>query len=157
MLRTMLFTAALVVSSATVAAPAPKFLHDAIQGDNSETRLGRLIASRGFSEAVRSYGRTLARDHSTARVQAAAVARRERVSIPSSTMPEARAEYAKLQRLRGHAFDREVKRYMIRDHRKDISDFEKQVRSGDRQTAALARAQLPVLRKHLRIAESLRV
>jgi putative membrane protein len=46
---------------------------------------------------------------------------------------------------------------MIHDHQKDISDFEKQARSGDRQTAALARAQLPVLRKHLRIAQSLKV
>jgi putative membrane protein len=153
----MLFTAALVASSAATAAPASKFLHDAIQGDNSETRLGDLIATRGSSAAVRRYGRTLANDHGTARVQAAAVARRMHVSVPTTSMPEARAEYAKLQRLRGHAFDREVKRYMIHDHQKDISDFEKQARSGDRQTAARARAQLPVLRKHLRIAESLRV
>ena len=157
MLRTMLFTAALLASSAVSAAPASKFLHDAIQGDNSETRLGSLIASRGSSAEVRRFGRTLESDHSTARIQASAVARRMHVSVPTSSMPEARAEYAKLQRLHGHAFDREVKRYMIHDHQKDISEFEKQARSGDRQTAELARAQLPVLRKHLRIAESLRV
>jgi putative membrane protein len=157
MLRTMFFTAALLASSAATAAPASKFLHDAIQGDNSETRLGQLIASHGSSAQVRSFGRTLAGDHGTARVQASALARRMHVSVPRSMMPEARAEYNKLERLRGHAFDREVKRYMIHDHQKDISDFEKQARSGDRQTAALARAQLPVLRKHLRIAESLKV
>ena len=70
-------------------------------------------------------------------------------------MPEARAEYAKLQHLSGRAFDREVRRYMIDDHRKDISEFKEQAQSGDRRTAELARMQLPVLRKHLRIAESL--
>ena len=155
MLRKLLFTTALLASSATSAAPASKFLHDAIQGDNSESRLGQLIASRGSSDAVRSYGRTLHSDHSTARVQAAAVARRLHMSVPTSMMPVARSEYAKLKHLRGAAFDREVKRYMIEDHRNDISDFQEQVKSGERHTAGLARAQLPVLRKHLRLAEAL--
>ena len=156
MFRKLLFTAALLASSAAGAAPAAKFLHDAIQGDNSEMRLGSLIAARGQSADVRSYGRTLARDHSAARGQAVAVARQMHVGVPTSMMAEARAEYAKLQRLRGRSFDREVRRYMTDDHKKDISDFRDQARSGDRRTAALARQQLPTLRKHLRMAESLR-
>lgn len=157
MLRKFVVIAALLASSAAGAAPASKFLHDAIKGDNSETHLGQLIASRGASAAVRSYGRTLARDHSSARAQAAAVARRMHISVPAAMMPEARLEHAKLERLRGRAFDREVRRYMIDDHRKDISDFQDQARHGEPRTAALARAQLPVLRKHLRLAQSLRV
>jgi putative membrane protein len=157
MLRKIVFVTALLAASAAGAAPASQFLHDAIKGDNSEARLGRLIASRGASAAVRSYGRTLARDHGSARLEAAAVARHMRVSAPTAMMPEARSEYAKLERLRGRAFDREVRRYMVDDHRKDISDFADQARHGDRRTAALARAQLPVLRKHLRLAEALRV
>ena len=155
MIRKALLVAALAVSTSATAAPANKFLSDAIKGDNSETTLGRLIASRGSSTSVRSFGRTLERDHSTARVQAAAVARRMGVAVPSSMMPEARSEMRKLERLRGRAFDREVRRYMIHDHRKDISEFDDQARRGDRRTAALARQQLPTLRKHLRIAESL--
>lgn len=155
MLRKLLFTTALLASSAAGAAPASKFLHEAIQGDNSESRLGALIASRGSTDAVRSYGRTLESDHSTARIQAAAVARRMHLPVPRSMMSEARSEYAKLQHMRGRAFDREVKRYMIEDHHKDIANFQEQAKNGDRQTAALARAQLPVLRKHLHMAEAL--
>lgn len=157
MIRKMLFIGALILSTAAAAAPARQFLDDAIKGDNSETRLGQLIASRGASPDVRSFGDTLVSDHTQARAQAAPVARREGVAVPGEMMAEARAEYAKLQRLRGAAFDREVKRYMINDHEKDIAKFQAQARSGDRQTADLARAQLPTLRKHLRIAESLRV
>ena len=155
MFRTLLFTAAILASSAAAAAPPAKFLRDAIKGDNSESRLGALIASGGSSAAVRSYGRTLERDHSQARVKASAVAREMGVAVPGEMMPEAKAEYGKLQRLRGTDFDREVRRYMIDDHRKDISDFEDQAKSGDRRTAELARAQLPTLRKHLRLAEAL--
>jgi putative membrane protein len=156
MLRKLLFTAALLASSAAGAAPAPIFLHEAIQGDNSEIRLGKLVAARGSSAAVRSFGRTLVLDHSTARAQAAAVAQRMGVSVPNSMMPDARSEYAKLERLHGRAFDREVRRHMIRDHQADIAKFETQARTGEHRTAALARTQLPTLRKHLRIAESIR-
>jgi putative membrane protein len=106
---------------------------------------------------VRSFGNTLYRDHSTARGQAVAVAREFGMRPPTAMMAEARSEQRKLERLRGRAFDREVRRYMINDHQKDIAKFETQTRTGDRRTAQLARTQLPVLRKHLRIAESLRV
>ena len=71
-------------------------------------------------------------------------------------MAEARSEMRKLERMRGRAFDMEVRRYMINDHEKDIATFQSQVRTGDRRTAALARAQLPTLRKHLHLAESIR-
>jgi putative membrane protein len=157
MLRKLIFAAACLTSTAALAAPPPSFLDDAIKGDNSEITLGRLIASRGASADVRSFGTTLYRDHSTARSQAVAVARQIGVRPPTQMMAEARSEQRKLQRLRGREFDREVKQYMIDDHRKDIAKFEAQARNGDRRTASLARAQLPTLRKHLRIAESLRV
>ena len=156
MVRKLIFVAACLASTAAFAAPPRSFLSDAIKGDNSEATLGGVIAARGYSAQVRSFGATLTRDHSRARVQASAVAHSLGMMPPRSMMPEARSEMHKLQRLHGPAFDREVRRYMIDDHRKDIATFEAQARSGDRRTASLARAQLPVLRKHLRLAESIR-
>jgi putative membrane protein len=156
MLRKLILATACFASTAALAAPPRSFLDDAIKGDNSEATLGRLIAAQGYSAQVRSFGSTLTRDHSRARVQAAALARAYRINPPTAMMPEARSERVKLQHLRGRAFDREVRRYMIDDHRKDIATFEAQARNGDRRTAALARAQLPTLRKHLRLAESIR-
>lgn len=155
MYRKLLFAAALLASSAAVAAPAAKFLSKAAQGDNSEIQLGQLISERGSSATVRDFGNTLVSDHRQALAQVASVAHQMDMRVPKSIMPQARAERAKLEHLRGAAFDREVKRYMIHDHQKDISDFEKQARSGDRRTAGLAQRQLPTLRKHLHIAESL--
>lgn len=156
MIRKLVFVAACLTSTAALAAPARVFLNDAIKGDNSEISLGRLIAARGYSAQVRSFGNTLYRDHSTARGQAVAVAREIGMRPPTAMMAEARMEHRKLERLRGRAFDMEVRRYMINDHRKDIATFQAQARTGDRRTAALARTQLPTLRKHLRIAESIR-
>lgn len=156
MIRKFVFIAACLTSTIALAAPPRSFLDDAIKGDNSEIALGRLIAARGHSPEVRSFGKTLYRDHSSARGQAVAVAREMGMRPPRAMMAEARSEQRKLEHLRGRAFDREVRRYMINDHEKDIATFKAQARTGDRRTASLARAQLPTLHKHLRIAQSLR-
>jgi putative membrane protein len=153
----LLTLAAGVALGATTARAAPprQFLADAIKGDNSEMALGDIGARRGDSQGVRDFGTRLHGDHAQARVEAVAVARALRVPVPSGMMPEAARERTRLQRLSGPAFDREFVRYMVNDHREDIAKFERQARTGDRRTAALAQAQLPTLREHLRIAESL--
>ncbi|MGE5567225.1 MAG: DUF4142 domain-containing protein [Parcubacteria group bacterium] len=131
------------------------FLKDALQGDNSEIRLGRLAEQQGHAAGVKSFGRMLARDHTAARKDALVVARAHGVRDTMEMTPEARAEYHKLRRMHGWAFDQEFAHYMVKDHRKDISDFEQQARHGDRSTRRLAQRTLPVLRKHLRTAEQL--
>lgn len=156
MRRMFLFAAAILVAGPAVAAPPAKFLKDAIQGDYSESTLGKLIQARGASAEVRAFGAMLNRDHTNGLAQARAVAAREHLNIRPTMAPEARTERTRLHRLSGASFDREVRRYMIDDHKKDIANFEKQARTGDRPTAALANATLPVLRKHLATAESIR-
>jgi putative membrane protein len=144
-----------VAAAPAAAKPASEFMNDAVQGDRSESTLGRLIQSRGQSRQVRAYGATLLKDHTAAHAQAVSLARRMHVRVNDTMMPEARTELAKLRHMNGRAFDREVRRYMIEDHTKDIAEFRSQARHGDRQTAALARQTLPVLRKHLAMAEVL--
>lgn len=154
----------LLVLLMAVSAPAvaqqhpsgPQFLRKAIKGDNSEITLGNLAINRSHDPAVRSFGRTLVRDHSQARRQASAVARRLNVNVPRAIMPEAARERQRLMHLGGRGFDREFARYMVNDHQKDIADFEAEANSNDRPTLVhLARQTLPTLRKHLAIAQSL--
>lgn len=154
-LATFLFAAAAAVSTPAAAAPAGMFLTDAIRGDNGEIAIGSLAARRGMSADVRRFGTMLVRDHSKAKTDAIAVARRERVAVPSGMKPEARATLARLQGLRGRAFDRAFAQAMGEDHRKDIAAFEAQTRTGDRATARLATMTLPHLRMHLQTAQRL--
>lgn len=155
-LSVLALAAALAVPSLAHAKPAGKFLSDAIKGDTSEMTLGAIGARRGQSAGVRAFGATLHADHAKGYAQAVAAARRDGVAVPGGMMPEAAREQRKLAHLSGAAFDREFARYMVEDHRKDIAEFAEQVRTGDRVTARLAQATLPVLRKHLRMAEALR-
>jgi putative membrane protein len=156
MLRITFFAAVLLASSAASAAPAPQFLHDAIGGNFSEVALGRIIENRGASAQVRRFGSMLVRDHSKGLAQAQQIAARMHLRIPAMLTPEARREQALLRHLNGRMFDREVRRYMINDHRKDIAAFRAQARTGDRATARYAAATVPVMRTHLAMAEAIR-
>jgi putative membrane protein len=144
-----------VVAAPLSAQTTAKFLNDAVQGDRSESTLGTIIHHRGHDPSVRSFGATLVDDHTRAHAQVAALARRLHIPLADKVMPEARSEMSKLSNLKGRAFDREVRRYMIEDHRKDIAEFRAQAQNGDQPTAALAKQTLPVLEKHLRLAEAL--
>jgi putative membrane protein len=153
---TLAAAAASALASAAAAQPQAdrRFLDEALKGDNSEMMLGQLASERGARPALRDYGRTLHDDHVAARRQVVPLARQAGVSISDQPMPEAAQERRKLERLRGQAFDREFASYMVKDHRKDISDFEKQARKRGA-AAELAKQTLPVLRKHLAMAERL--
>jgi putative membrane protein len=147
--------AALAVPAAAAAAPPARFLHDAIQGDNSEITLGAVAQARGASPGVRQFGARLQSDHANARREAVMLARSLGVPAPNDIAPEARRELRLLQRLHGPAFDREFARYMVEDHRTDIDKFRVQA-AGRGPTADLARRTIPTLQTHLQMARALR-
>jgi putative membrane protein len=135
------------------AAGAPRdFLKIAIKGDNSEIMLGRLGERRAATPAARNFSQTLVADHSRARSEAARLAARLHIRPPRGPEKEAVEERNRLRDLSGWAFDREFARYMVEDHHKDIAGFRAQAGANDGPVSALARHQLPTLRKHLDMA-----
>jgi putative membrane protein len=144
-----------LAATGALAAPPQTFLRQAGLTDNSEIELGALASARGSSQAAREAGRMLQRDHRASQQAAAPLLRRYRLRPPVGVLPEARTEMRRLQRLSGRAFDRELATFNITAHQRAIAMFQAQARSGDRDTAAFARAQLPVLRNHLQMARDL--
>jgi putative membrane protein len=157
MLRKIIIASTVVLSGAAFAAPPAQFLHKAIQGNYSEVTLGRMIQNRSSNPQVRNFGAMLVRDHSHGLAQAQAIAARLRLRVPLTLTPEARRESVLLRHLSRRAFDREVRRYMINDHQKDIAEFRAQARSGDRATSGYAAATVPVMQRHLSMVRSIRV
>ena len=142
-------------ATSALAAGDKAFLKKAMEGDNSEMRLGQMAEQSGGSRGIREFGHMLNTDHAKAKADALPVARAHGLAPTDEMAPKAKEEAGKLKGLSGAAFDREFASYMVKDHKKDISDFEKQARVGDRSRARLARATLPALRKHLAVAERL--
>jgi putative membrane protein len=144
-----------LAATAAAAAPPQTFLRQAGLTDNSEIELGALAEARGASPSAREAGRMLQADHRASQAAAAPLLARYRVRPPLGVLPDARAEMRRLRALRGRAFDLELARFNIVAHQRAIAMFQAQARSGDRDTAAFARAQLPVLRHHLQMARDL--
>ena len=143
-------------SMSPVHAATPRdFLQNAIRGDNSEIMLGNMAARRADSSGVREFGRVLVRDHSQARDQASALARRMGMTVPTMPTRIAVRERIRLAPLTGELFDREFTRFMIRDHRQDVSEFRQQIAMNSGPVSHLARMQLPVIQKHLGMAVGL--
>jgi putative membrane protein len=154
--KSFLFCAGLLSATAAAAVPPAAFLRDAIQGNFAEVTLGRIIQNRSASPQVRQFGAMLVRDHSKGLAQAQQIAARLHLQIPATLSPAARHEQVVLRRLSGRGFDREVRRYMIDDHLRDIGKFRAQVHSGDRSTSGYAAATVPVMQRHLAMARSIR-
>lgn len=132
-----------------------QFLRQALQANNSEIMLGNLAAERARSPAVREFGQTLVSDHQQARHEVVEMGRRFGVWPNRQPSDEARDERDRLMDLQGREFDREFVRYMIDDHRKDISEFRDEAREEHDAVSDLARSQIPTMRNHLRMAIAL--
>ncbi len=162
MTRTSIIALALAIGAASPALAAldsksADFLRTAIKGDNSEIMLGRqALRNPTASPAVRRYGRMLIRDHSQALQQADAMAQANGVRPPTGPTIAAQAESAKLRTLRGPAFDQEFAKYMVNDHRRDLTDFRQQADMRAGPVSKLAASTIPTLRKHLNAALDLR-
>lgn len=148
--------AVLAIPTMAMAAPTPAaFVRQAIRGDNSEIMLGKLAESRGGTAGVRDFGQTLVSDHTKAKQQMAGLAHSMNITPPSQPMREAKAESKKLSDMKGSAFDTAFVNYMIKDHQKDIQNFQSEANANNGAASTMAKQQLPTLRKHLNIAESL--
>ena len=158
MKRTILLAGSVIAALALTPAYADsprQFLRDALQGDNSEIMLGRMAAERARSPAVREFGQTLVSDHQQARQEVRDLARNFGLRGMWQSSQEAQDEREKLDGLQGREFDREFVRFMVDDHRKDVSAFRDEANENHGQVSDLARNQLPTLRNHLRMAIAL--
>jgi putative membrane protein len=144
-----------LVATAAQAVPARAFLATAAQTDNAEISVGNMAAQRGASPAARDFGQRLASDHGAHLQKVRTLADRMHIHLPGGVAPADAATARRLSQMRGPAFDRAFARAMVAGHEKAIAQFQAQARTGDRDTAALARDTLPTLREHLRMAQSL--
>ena len=137
-------------------AKSPKeFVSDAIKGDNSEIEMGQLAESKGTSQQVKAFGRTLATDHETAKTEMTNIASEVGADVPTGTKPEAKKMKEKLSGLSGARFDREFAEAMVKDHEKDIAEFKAEAEAKNGPASDVAAKQLPVLQKHLEAARAI--
>ena len=135
--------------------PDQAFMMKAAQGGMAEVELGNVAKSNAENQAVKDFGQRMIDDHTKANDELKSIAEQKGVTLPTSLDAKDQATKDKLSGEHGAAFDRAYMADMVKDHKKDIAEFQREANNGkDPDVKAFAQKTLPVLREHLRLAES---
>jgi putative membrane protein len=132
------------------------FMVKAAQGGLAEVQLGQLAQQNGQSQQVKDFGKKMVDDHSKAIDQLKHVASQKGVTLPTEPNAKDKAEYDRLSKLQGDAFDKAYSKAMLTDHKKDVAEFQKEANSGtDPDVKSFAGQTLPTLQDHPQMAQQL--
>ncbi len=105
---------------------------------------------------MRQYAERLHNDHQQANEKLKSIAQQKNISLPTSTDAKHQKERDKLAKKQGADFDKDYLDAMIKEHKADIKEFEKEAKNGkDPDLKAFATQALPTLREHLKQAQDL--
>ena len=130
--------AILIANASAKDKPSEMFLKKAIEGNFAEVSMGDLAQKNGRSDDVKSYGKMLSTDHGAANQKAMDAAKGLGMNPPSGPNAKQKADYDKMSKMSGAAFDKMFATHMVADHQKDIE------------------GQIDTLQKHLDTAKSLK-
>jgi putative membrane protein len=137
-------------SANTKSSADENFAKKAAEGGMAEVKLGQLAEEKGTSPAVKNFGRRMVQDHSKANNELKDVTSKENIPLPNEMDKSDQATYDRLSKLSGDAFDREYARDMVKDHSKDVSEFQREAKNGkDESIKNFAAQTLPTLQNHL--------
>jgi putative membrane protein len=156
--------ASLVLASAAFAQPAAKggsldhadskFMQKAASDGMAEVEMGQLAKERGMSDEVKSFANRMVTDHSKANDELKQLAASKGVALPTETDKSHKKKMDKLGKLQGPDFDRAYMKDMVKDHKKDVSEFRKEAKKAkDPDVKAFAQKTAPTLEDHLTMAQ----
>ena len=142
-------------TGAAVPAADRTFAEKAAAGGVAEVEGGKMAEQRAANDKVRQFGSRMVQDHSKANEELKQIAAGKGLQLPSAPGAQSQEMMAKMQKLSGAEFDRAYMDHMVKDHKKDVAEFQKQAGSGkDPQIKAFAAKTLPTLQDHLKLAEA---
>ena len=140
---------------ANLSATDRDFAMKAAQGGMAEVEMGNLAQQHGMSLAVKDLGKKLVDDHTKANNELRDIAAREGITLPTEMGSKQRKSIDRLSKLSGAEFDREFLKEAVRDHKEDISEFQKEIDKGtDPALKNLASNYLSILQDHLNMAQN---
>ena len=159
-LSVMMATAAAFIPASGMHSPTDsksttqEFLQKAAEGQQVEMAFGQLAAERADAAEVKAFGVQMMDDHRKTSVEIRQLASKEGVTLPAELTGKHKNKKDEFAQLSGTDFDRAYMRYMVRDHMKDVKEFERSARAiKDPRVQQWAEGTLPLLKQHLRKAQ----
>lgn len=143
-------------NAATHAMQDKSFVKKAAEGGLAEVRLGELAQQKSNSQDVKDFAQKMVNDHTQLNNQMQPIAQQMGVSSPQGLSKKDKKEIAKLENLSGQQFDEAYIKYMVKDHKKDLSEFKDEAsRTQNPQLKNAAQQGAQVIDQHLQLAERL--
>ncbi|HEX2251363.1 MAG TPA: DUF4142 domain-containing protein [Gemmatimonadales bacterium] len=139
-------------TTADIQADMP-FIIEASSANMMEIRLGQMAQTKASSSAVKQFGQRMVTDHTNLQNQLTAAASAGGQTIPPGMGVADKQQADRIEQLSGAEFDRAYMSHMIRVHRNDVNEFQRQSQSArSAQLRTLATNSLPVLQQHLSLS-----
>ena len=130
------------------------FVNKAAQGGMAEVSLGQLASSKATNPDVKAFGDRMVTDHTRLNDELKQLAQSKGVTLPADVDQESKDTADKLSKASGKEFDKAYIDDMVKDHEKDVKEFEKQSKDAkDPDLKAWVTKSLPTLQDHLKMAK----
>ena len=126
------------------------FIKKAAMGGMTEVKLGELASQKGDSKEVKDFGDKMVKDHTKINDNLKEVADKLGAPVPAELNAMHKAMVAKMDKMSGSAFDKAYVNDMIKDHEKDIAEFQKadkEVKNDD--LKKFIEDSIPTMQEHL--------
>jgi putative membrane protein len=134
-------------SGSSLTANDRDFMKKAAEGGMEEVEMGRMAEQQGKSAEVKAFGKRMVTDHSKANSELMALASRKGVKLPTHG--------PKKETMRGDNFDKQYISDMVKDHEKDLAEFQREASNGsDPDVKAFATRNAKVIQKHFELAKA---
>jgi putative membrane protein len=132
------------------------FIKKAANGGMTEVELGKIAAKNGTKDEVKSFGERMVKDHGKANDDLKSVAAKMNAEVPDKVNAKHQAMIDKFSKMSGESFDTAYVKAMVKDHEKDIAEFEKaqgEVKNED--LKKFISDTIPVMKEHLEMAQKM--
>jgi len=124
--------------------------------DLAEIKLGKIALKNASRPEVKQFAEKMIADHTKSSMELLKVAGKKGLQPAQQPDNKHQALASEMATLKGAAFDRAYLKHMVMDHKMAVALFDAQARQGeDQDLKAFAADTLPVVRRHLKMAEEL--
>lgn len=133
------------------------FISQAMEGGVAEVQLGQLAQQKSQSNDVKQFAQKMVNDHGQMGDKwLKPIAQQMGLSEPKGPSKKDKKEMAKLEGLSGQDFDREYITMMVKDHQKDLKEFQSEANAAqDPSVKEIATKGSQVIQQHLQLIEQI--
>jgi putative membrane protein len=133
------------------------FITKAMEGGMAEVQLGQLAQQKSQSNDVKQFAAKMVNDHGQMGEKwLKPVAQQMGITEPSGPSKKDKKELEKMQGLSAQDFDREYITMMVKDHQKDLKEFQSEAQTAQNPTVKqIADKGSQVIQQHLQIIQQI--